>query len=101
MFEGIGAYLINYYLGEFLENVNYDQLKFQLLSGEISLENVPIRRGRTLARFGLPLDILEGKVLKIRIIRPGATRVLYDPFVIEVNGKFNPNRVYLLCFVRY
>jgi len=33
MFEGIGAYLINYYLGEFLENVNYDQLKFQLLSG--------------------------------------------------------------------
>ena len=25
--------------------------------------------------------------MKIRIIRPGATRVLYDPFVIEVNGK--------------
>ena len=41
------------------------------------------------------MDILEGKVLKIRIIRPGATRVLYDPFVIEVNGKFNPHQA---CF---
>ena len=27
--EGIGAYLINYYLGEFLENINYDQFKVQ------------------------------------------------------------------------
>lgn len=26
MLEGIGAYLINYYLGEFLEDINNDQL---------------------------------------------------------------------------
>ena len=29
MLEGIGAYLINYYLGEFLEDINNDQLSVQ------------------------------------------------------------------------
>ena len=78
--------MINYYLGEFLENVNYDQLKFQLLSGEISLEHVPIRRGATLRRFGLPIDIRSGSVTSIKISRPSATRFFYDPFIIAVDG---------------
>ena len=86
MLESIGAYLINYYLGEFLENVNYDQLKFQLLSGEISLEHVPIRRGSTLHRFGLPIDISSGSVKSIKISRPAATRFFHDPFIIAVDG---------------
>ena len=30
MFEGVGAYLINYYLGEFLEDINNDQLSGDL-----------------------------------------------------------------------
>ena len=87
MLESIGAYLINYYLGEFLEDVNYDQLKFQLLSGEISLEQVPIRRGSTLHRFGLPIDIKNGsRVKSIKISRPAATRFFHDPFIIAVDG---------------
>ena len=37
MFEGVGAYLINYYLGEFLEDINNDQLSGDLQSDIFSL----------------------------------------------------------------
>ena len=87
MLEGIGVYLINYYLGEFLEDVNNDQLSVQFLSGEIILENVPIRKG-AMQRFGLPINAQQGIVNKIKIIRPSATRFLYDPFIIEISGQF-------------
>ena len=65
MLEGIGAYLINYYLGEFLEDINNDQLSVQFLSGEVSLENVPLRPG-AIQRFGLPINVQENEIHFIR-----------------------------------
>ena len=56
MLEGIGVYLINYYLGEFLEDINNDQLSVQFFSGEINLENLPLRKG-AMQRFGLPINV--------------------------------------------
>lgn len=87
MLEGIGVYLINYYLGEFLEDINNDQLSVQFLSGEVVLENVPLRRG-AMQRFGLPINVQEGNVAKIKIIRPSYQRFFYDPFIIEISGLY-------------
>ena len=39
MLEGIGAYLINYYLGEFLEDINNDQLSGAISSVIFKLRN--------------------------------------------------------------
>ena len=37
MFEGLAALVLNYYLGNFVENLNTDQLKIALLSGKYDL----------------------------------------------------------------
>lgn len=57
----------------------------QLLSGDINLSNVPIRKGAS-ERFGLPIYISGGNVKNIKIRRPNWTRLLLDPFEIEISG---------------
>ena len=47
----LAGYLINSYLGSFLEEVDYEKIQTQLLAGQISLNEAQIQRGATLHRF--------------------------------------------------
>ena len=43
MLEGLATWFLNNYLGKYLENLDNDQLSISLLSGQVELENVPLR----------------------------------------------------------
>ena len=43
MLEGLATWFLNNYLGKYLENLDTDQLSISLLSGQVELENVPLR----------------------------------------------------------
>ena len=100
----LAGYLINSYLGSFLEEVDYEKIQTQLLAGQISLNEAQIQRGATLHRFvhyfrpffwppravnenfryGLPLDIISGSVEIIKV--SGLLRFGYEPVVVELSG---------------
>ncbi|XP_014472245.1 PREDICTED: vacuolar protein sorting-associated protein 13D isoform X2 [Dinoponera quadriceps] len=69
MLEGLVAWVLNNYLGKYVENLNTDQLSIALLSGEVELENLPLRR-EALRHIGLPVEIKAGFIGKIRLQVP-------------------------------
>ncbi|RLU23666.1 hypothetical protein DMN91_003872 [Ooceraea biroi] len=69
MLEGLVAWVLNNYLGKYVENLNTDQLSIALLSGEVELENLPLRR-EALRHIGLPIEIKAGFIGKVRLQVP-------------------------------
>ncbi|XP_032690797.1 vacuolar protein sorting-associated protein 13D isoform X2 [Odontomachus brunneus] len=69
MLEGLVAWVLNNYLGKYVENLNTDQLSIALLSGEVELENLPLNR-EALRHIGLPVEIKAGFIGKIRLQVP-------------------------------
>ncbi|XP_025991490.2 vacuolar protein sorting-associated protein 13D isoform X1 [Solenopsis invicta] len=69
MLEGLVAWVLNNYLGKYVENLNTDQLSIALLSGEVELENLPLKR-EALRHIGLPMEIKAGFIGKIRLQVP-------------------------------
>ncbi|XP_046815359.1 vacuolar protein sorting-associated protein 13D isoform X1 [Vespa crabro] len=69
MLEGLVAWVLNTYLGKYVENLNTDQLSIALLSGEVELENLPLKR-EALRHIGLPIEIKSGFIGKIRLQVP-------------------------------
>ncbi|XP_020286741.1 vacuolar protein sorting-associated protein 13D isoform X3 [Pseudomyrmex gracilis] len=69
MLEGLVAWVLNNYLGKYVENLNTDQLSIALLSGEVELENLPLKR-EALRHIGLPVEIKAGFIGKVRLQVP-------------------------------
>ncbi|XP_078044296.1 vacuolar protein sorting 13D isoform X1 [Augochlora pura] len=69
MLEGLVAWVLNNYLGKYVENLNTDQLSIALLSGEVELENLPLKK-EALRHIGLPIEIKAGFIGKVRVQVP-------------------------------
>ncbi|XP_033219342.1 vacuolar protein sorting-associated protein 13D isoform X2 [Belonocnema kinseyi] len=69
MLEGLVAWVLNNYLGKYVENLNTDQLSIALLSGEVELENLPLKR-EALRHIGLPVEVKAGFIGKVRVQVP-------------------------------
>nr|XP_031830525.1 vacuolar protein sorting-associated protein 13D isoform X1 [Nomia melanderi] len=69
MLEGLVAWVLNNYLGKYVENLNTDQLSIALLSGEVELENLPLKK-EVLRHIGLPIEIKAGFIGKVRLQVP-------------------------------
>ncbi|XP_053546399.1 intermembrane lipid transfer protein VPS13D isoform X2 [Bombina bombina] len=83
MLEGLVAWVLNTYLGKYVNNLNTDQLSVALLKGAVELENLPLKKD-ALKEFELPFDIKEGFIGKIRIQIP-FYRPHLDPWVISIS----------------
>lgn len=82
MLEGLVAWVLNNYLGKYVENLNTAQLSIALLSGEVELEQLPLRRD-ALRHLGVPVEIRAGFIGKVRLQVP--VRALRSaPWVIAV-----------------
>ncbi|GFQ85231.1 vacuolar protein sorting-associated protein 13D [Trichonephila clavata] len=86
MLEGLAAWILNTYVGEYLENLNTDQLSIGLLQGEVELENLPLRKD-ALKALELPVQIHSGFVGKIKLQIP-VSRLRSEPWVIFIERLF-------------
>ncbi|XP_046414322.1 vacuolar protein sorting-associated protein 13D isoform X1 [Neodiprion fabricii] len=82
MLEGLVAWILNNYLGKYVENLNTDQLSIALLSGEVELENLPLKR-EALRHIGFPVEVKAGFVGKVRLHVP-VTQIRTAPWVIVI-----------------
>ncbi|XP_053673030.1 intermembrane lipid transfer protein Vps13D [Anopheles nili] len=69
MLRELIAWVLNNYLGKYVENLNTAQLTVALLSGQVELENLPLRKD-TLRHFGLPLQLITGTIGKVKLTVP-------------------------------
>ncbi|XP_073839094.1 vacuolar protein sorting 13D isoform X2 [Musca autumnalis] len=69
MLNELITWVLNTYLGKYLEDFNPAQLSIALMSGEVELENVPIRRD-ALRSFGIPVEALSGSIGRIKLQIP-------------------------------
>ncbi|CEF67763.1 Vacuolar protein sorting-associated protein 13D [Strongyloides ratti] len=86
MLEGYLASVLNRYVGEYLEDLNTDQLSIALLSGQVELENVPLKK-TALSKFDVPVDVKSGIVGKLSVTIP-ITALRSEPWVIKLNDVF-------------
>ncbi|KAL3882451.1 hypothetical protein ACJMK2_028789, partial [Sinanodonta woodiana] len=89
MLEGLVAWVLNTYVGEYVENLNTDQLSIALLQGAVELENLPLKRD-ALRSLGLPLEVKNGFIGKITLQIP-LRRLRSEPWVISME------RLYLVA----
>ncbi|KAM3719637.1 Intermembrane lipid transfer protein [Dirofilaria immitis] len=83
MLENLVAWVLNNYVGEYLENLNTDQLSIALLQGQVELENVPLKKS-ALRKFDVPLKVKSGLLGKLTLSVP-LTRLRSEPWVIRMN----------------
>lgn len=82
MLEGLAAWVLNTYVGEYVENLNTDQLSIGLLQGQVELENLPLKKD-AFRHLLLPLEIKAGFIGKISLTIP-VTRLRSEPWVITI-----------------
>lgn len=82
MLEGLVAWVLNTYLGKYVENLNTHQLSIALLQGEVELENLPLRKD-ALRHFGLPIQVRAGFIGKIKLQIP-VRAIRSAPWVILI-----------------
>ncbi|VDK72688.1 unnamed protein product [Litomosoides sigmodontis] len=83
MLENLVAWVLNNYVGEYLENLNTDQLSIALLQGQVELENVPLKKS-ALRKFDVPLKVKSGLLGKLTLSVP-LTRLRSEPWVIKMS----------------
>ena len=80
MLEGLATWFLNNYLGKYLENLDTDQLSISLLSGQVELENVPLRKDAL--RFVEPaIEVKSGIVGHIKLTIP-VSRLRSEPWTL-------------------
>ncbi|XP_017773930.1 PREDICTED: vacuolar protein sorting-associated protein 13D isoform X2 [Nicrophorus vespilloides] len=82
MLEGLVAWVLNNYLGKYVENLNTEQLSIAVLSGEVELENLPLKRD-ALRHLGLPVQIKSGFIGKIKLQIP-VRQIRSAPWIILI-----------------
>ncbi len=99
MFEGIIKKIVSKYLKEYIENLNPDSLKINLLSGNVDLQNLTLKK-TALDELNLPIKIVFGQIGKIHAKIPWQ-KLSSSPVVIEVFDIFlvlSPKRNDEVCF---
>ncbi|KMY99285.1 vacuolar protein sorting-associated protein 13D [Drosophila simulans] len=86
MLRDLITWVLNTYLGKYLENLNSAQLSVALLSGEVELENIPIRKD-ALRSFNLPVEVTAGSIRKIKLQIP-VRQFRTSPWCISIEGLF-------------
>ncbi|KAG2218450.1 hypothetical protein INT45_003637, partial [Circinella minor] len=61
MLESLVASILNRFLGNYVSNLNYDQLNIGIWNGEANLRDLKLRR-EALDKLDLPINVLEGKL---------------------------------------
>ncbi|XP_063707909.1 intermembrane lipid transfer protein Vps13D-like, partial [Culicoides brevitarsis] len=89
MLRELIAWVLNNYLGKYVENLNTAQLSVALLSGEVELENLPLRPD-ALRHLGLPLKIQSGSIGKVKLQIP-VTAFRTAPWCIQIE------QIYVIC----
>ncbi|KAI9273340.1 hypothetical protein EDC94DRAFT_192131 [Helicostylum pulchrum] len=69
MLESVVSTLLNRVLGAYVSNLNYNQLKIGIWSGEVTLRDLKLRR-EALDKFNLPVDVLEGYLGELTLTIP-------------------------------
>ncbi|XP_041977291.1 vacuolar protein sorting-associated protein 13D [Aricia agestis] len=82
MLEGLVAWVLNNYLGKYVENLNTDQLSVALLSGKVELENLPLKKD-ALRHLGLPVEIRAGFIGKVQLHVP-VRQIRSAPWIIAI-----------------
>uniref|UniRef100_A0A7E4V616 Ricin B-type lectin domain-containing protein n=1 Tax=Panagrellus redivivus TaxID=6233 RepID=A0A7E4V616_PANRE len=83
MLEGLVTWVLNNYVGEYLENLNADQLSIALLSGQVELENVPLKK-TALSKFDVPLAVRSGIIGKLTLSIP-ITHMRSEPWILKMS----------------
>ncbi|XP_030798084.1 vacuolar protein sorting-associated protein 13D isoform X1 [Rhinopithecus roxellana] len=84
MLEGLVAWVLNTYLGKYVNNLNTDQLSVALLKGAVELENLPLKKD-ALKELELPFEVKAGFVGKVTLQIP-FYRPHVDPWVISISS---------------
>ncbi|CAG9783490.1 unnamed protein product [Diatraea saccharalis] len=82
MLEGLVAWVLNNYLGKYVENLNTDQLSVALLSGKVELENLPLKKD-ALRHLGLPVEVKTGFIGKVQLQVP-VRQIRSAPWLIAI-----------------
>ncbi|UJR24150.1 hypothetical protein I4U23_027116, partial [Adineta vaga] len=86
VFAHVTAFLVDKFLGNYIEDIDSHQLKISLWNGDVQLENVHLKTN-ALNDFNLPFDIQTGYLEKLKIHLPW--KQLYThPTKIEIRGLY-------------
>ncbi|KAI8376296.1 uncharacterized protein BYT42DRAFT_594245 [Radiomyces spectabilis] len=69
MLESLVASILNRFLGNYVSNLNYDQLKIGIWNGEVNLRDLKLRR-EALDKLDLPIDVIEGYLGELTLSIP-------------------------------
>ncbi|KAI8340848.1 hypothetical protein BC941DRAFT_227149 [Chlamydoabsidia padenii] len=69
MLEALVASILNRVLGNYVSNLNYDQLKIAIWNGEVNLHNLKLRKD-ALDKLKLPIDVVEGYLGELTLSIP-------------------------------
>ncbi|VDK48292.1 unnamed protein product [Anisakis simplex] len=83
MLEHLVAWVLNNYVGEYLENLNTVQLSIALLQGQVELENIPLKK-TALRKLDVPLQVKAGVLGKLTLSVPLA-HIRSEPWVIKMS----------------
>lgn len=86
MFEGILASILNRYLSEYIDEVDYNNLKVGIFSGTLELRNVKVKPS-ALYQFDLPVEVKCGTIGKLKI-NISWTNIMNKPAVAEIEDLF-------------
>ncbi|CAF0714006.1 unnamed protein product [Brachionus calyciflorus] len=88
MFEGLVASILNRYLSDYIDEVDYNNLKLGIFSGTLELLNIKIKPS-AMYQFDLPVDVKSGTIGKLKIniswrniLTKPAVAILEDLFVL-------------------
>ncbi|XP_047579572.1 intermembrane lipid transfer protein VPS13D isoform X3 [Lutra lutra] len=84
MLESLVAWVLNTYLGKYVNNLNTDQLSVALLKGAVELENLPLKKD-ALKELELPFEVKAGLIGKVTLQIP-FYRPHVDPWVISISS---------------
>ncbi|CAI4229925.1 unnamed protein product [Auanema sp. JU1783] len=83
MLENIAAWVLNTYIGEYLEDLETDQLSIDLTLGQLELENVPLKK-TALRKLDLPLEVKSGVLGKLTLTIP-ITQIRTKPWTLKLS----------------
>lgn len=88
MFESLVASLLNRYLSDYIDEVDYNNLKLGIFSGTLELLNIKVKPS-AMYQFDLPVDVKGGTIGRLKInvswrniLTKPAVAVLEDLFVL-------------------
>eukprot|EP01098_Paradermamoeba_levis_P016483 TRINITY_DN8923_c0_g1_i1.p1 TRINITY_DN8923_c0_g1~~TRINITY_DN8923_c0_g1_i1.p1 ORF type:complete len:237 (-),score=82.50 TRINITY_DN8923_c0_g1_i1:49-759(-) len=86
MLEGIVADLLAKYLGEYVEGLEKDHLKLNIMGGDVLLEGLKLRKS-ALQDLQLPIEVKEGYLGRVKLQIPWK-QISSQPVVISLENIF-------------